>query len=292
MAAIIAGVSGGASKTSESFETDNARTIGHWISLSVTGVMMIVVDWFMFNSLNRRKTFSTCRKYGPLILCLVATPLILAESCRHILGDYNIWNSCGDNSDFPRVNQTWNSGCWSSSSEYKCNIPCCVPKSELNSTAMYPGILGPHRSIAQQKVLDKMSKYYENPNDIKLGIFPPVIFSQYGDTFLNKTSGMYECTCHCTNSENLFHLSAVGWTFTITMTYLGFIGLAVGSLWNADIISKCKKMRREWRRLRGNGGDSSDAQNNYSGMSDIAIVEDGRNDMFSTQVETSCPDGG
>jgi len=217
--------------------------------------MMIIVDAFMIHTLKQRRREPTAwRKYGPMILCFIATPLILAEPMRHILGDTGLWQWCGDNTDFPRVNQTWNEGCYGSSTEYLCDVPCCIPQSELNSTAMYPGILDDDRSPAMQEELDTLSKLFPNPVDaqnVKLGIFPEIDFAQYGDTFLNSTSGEYECTCQCVVHENMFHLAPVGWIFTVTLTYLGFIGLAIGSLWNANIVQKCSKMKKEWRALRG-----------------------------------------
>ena len=44
--------------------------------------------------------------------------------------------------------------------------------------------------------------------------------------------------------------SQVGVIFTITLTYLGFVLLAVGSLWNADILSKIRKLRKQCQKLR------------------------------------------
>ena len=38
--------------------------------------------------------------------------------------------------------------------------------------------------------------------------------------------------------------------FTITLTYAGFVLLAVGSLWNADIVSKIKKLKAQCQKLR------------------------------------------
>ena len=42
----------------------------------------------------------------------------------------------------------------------------------------------------------------------------------------------------------------MGVIFTITLTYLGFVLLAVGSLWNADILSKIRKLRKQCQKLR------------------------------------------
>lgn len=53
------------------------------------------------------------------------------------------------------------------------------------------------------------------------------------------------------NAENLTNLSPIGWLFTITFTYSGFICLFVGILWNADILKKLKVIKQRWRQLRG-----------------------------------------
>jgi len=50
--------------------------------------------------------------------------------------------------------------------------------------------------------------------------------------------------------ENIHHLSPVGIIFTICFTYTGFILLAIAVMWNADIVSKLKKIREQWTDLR------------------------------------------
>ena len=42
----------------------------------------------------------------------------------------------------------------------------------------------------------------------------------------------------------------MGIVFTITLTYSGFVLLAVGSLWNADIVSKIKKLKAQCEKLK------------------------------------------
>ncbi len=54
-----------------------------------------------------------------------------------------------------------------------------------------------------------------------------------------------------TNDENLTNLSTIGILFTIVCTYSGFILLAFGTLWNANIMSKLVIIRARWRQLRG-----------------------------------------
>ncbi len=53
-----------------------------------------------------------------------------------------------------------------------------------------------------------------------------------------------------TTDENASHLSTIGVLFTIVATYSGFILLASGTLWNANIMSKVKVIKAKWRQLR------------------------------------------
>lgn len=69
------------------------------------------------------------------------------------------------------------------------------------------------------------------------------------------SSSQYHCTLppsHCIpdDMENMTNLSFIGVLFTIVFTYSGFICLALGTLWNADICSKCSDMKQQWRELR------------------------------------------
>jgi hypothetical protein len=50
--------------------------------------------------------------------------------------------------------------------------------------------------------------------------------------------------------ESIGHLSNVGIVFTIVFTYTGFILLAIAVMWNADIVTKFKKIQVQWRELR------------------------------------------
>lgn len=72
------------------------------------------------------------------------------------------------------------------------------------------------------------------------------------------SSSQYKCnkmlsTGHCidVSQENMAHLSFIGILFTIVCTYLGFIFLFIGVLWNANILKKCKEIKMQWRELRG-----------------------------------------
>lgn len=255
--------------------------------------MMLVVDAFMCWTLKQRKREPTCwKKYGPLVLCFVATPLIMAEPTRHILGDTGVWQWCGDNTDFPRYNQTWNDGCLWSSTEYQCNVPCCVPEAELKGppSAAFPAPLYGLEGPTSQE-LDELAKLYPASEQaaVREGHFPQLKLEDWGDLFLNATSGEYECSCQCTAHENIFHLAPVGWLFTVSMTYLGFIGLAVGSLWNANIVDKCRKMKTEWRALRGaRSGAGAVEEGAYRPM---AAAPQGGGMDFGAPASGGCADG-
>jgi hypothetical protein len=60
-------------------------------------------------------------------------------------------------------------------------------------------------------------------------------------------SAEYRPDCH---DENISCLSVLGVFFTIVFTYSGFVLLAVGTFWNANIVSKLKKIKEQWRKLR------------------------------------------
>jgi hypothetical protein len=63
----------------------------------------------------------------------------------------------------------------------------------------------------------------------------------------DKSSNEYKSGC---TTEDPPCLTVTGWIFTIFATYLGFACLFVGTLWNAQICTKLKDVRRKWRELR------------------------------------------
>jgi len=69
------------------------------------------------------------------------------------------------------------------------------------------------------------------------------------DTGLWPEPGSAEYRSNCVH-ENIMCLSLVGWMFTIVCTYSGFILLFIGTMWNANLISKLKQIRHKWRQLR------------------------------------------
>ena len=61
-------------------------------------------------------------------------------------------------------------------------------------------------------------------------------------------SSEYRPTCH----DEIFQcMTPLGWLMTVMMTYVGFTLLMIAAFWNANILDKCKDIRRQWRMLRG-----------------------------------------
>jgi len=219
---------------------------------------MVLVDYFMVRTLPQRKHIKNFwRRNGPMLLLFLSTPLVLAEPTRHVMGDTGFWLWCGDNANYPRVNQTWNTGCGASSTEYLCDIPCCIPQSEMDT--IWPPTADNQSTVPYQKLADLFYPDVDaSYNVLNKHEFPQIKLDdpKWNNAFAvtNATTGKitgYECTCQCTLSETMGNLSGIGWLFTFSMTYIGFALLAVGSLWNADIIAKCKKMKKKYRQLRG-----------------------------------------
>ena len=138
------------------------------------------------------------------------------------------WQECGNNADYPRVNQTWDEdACFWSSSQFKCNLNCCVPEGEVAA-----GIPTPKGGFPQ-----------DDPK-----------------TFPKADKGACECHCCPLSDENLHHLAPMGVLFTMVFTYFGFFLLAVGMLWNVNIGEKLGEIRRQWRVLRGKEAPPSPAK--------------------------------
>lgn len=69
----------------------------------------------------------------------------------------------------------------------------------------------------------------------------------------NATTNPHVCACDgCTPHENWSHLSVVGVWSTLVCTYSGFALLAISIGWNAHLLDQIKKVRTQWRELRGN----------------------------------------
>lgn len=60
-------------------------------------------------------------------------------------------------------------------------------------------------------------------------------------------SSQYRSDCP---HENISCLSVIGVLFTIVATYSGFILLFIGTMWNANLVAKLRKIKAHWHRLR------------------------------------------
>jgi len=60
-------------------------------------------------------------------------------------------------------------------------------------------------------------------------------------------SAQYRHGCHL---ETFHCLSTVGILFTVVFTYLGFVILAIGTMWNAHLLEKLRDIRTQWRLIR------------------------------------------
>jgi len=319
---------------------------------------MLVLNWFMWRSLKLRYIPMNggdgvlgrkCKMYGPVLLTGLATPLILADLSRHVLGDLNVWSWCGDPSvqggRFGRVNESWTDACFWSSTEYVCNIPCCVPgNNTVESTndlsmnyylqtnedgsnfqlsfAENCGMGGIGKTIhnaphtnpnctcaggkcdQSKSPSDQMFLYTTkdtlgllallNPTEKQDGNYPEG-FGPMSDTTTDEDAflpphwpsypqlsietlkyvkaqavignvGVPPAEipdCNCDNclppdQENIHHLSFIGVLFTICFTYTGFVLLACGTLWNADIFKKLAEIKIKWQKLRARSSKTDD----------------------------------
>ena len=66
--------------------------MGHLIGFVITLCMLTIVLVFMGWTTRKRKR-PNWKKYGPLMLCLMAFPLIMLEPIRHLLVDHKIWET-------------------------------------------------------------------------------------------------------------------------------------------------------------------------------------------------------
>ena len=83
-----------------------ARTLGHWISIGVTGAMMILLNWFMIRAKQRFASYDLWpRLHGKMLPKVRACaphshsdPAIMAEPTRHVLET----RGCGHGVVIPR----------------------------------------------------------------------------------------------------------------------------------------------------------------------------------------------
>lgn len=72
--------------------TASARSMGHVVSLGITGAMMIgITGYTIYTAKRRRGNFWF--KWGPSLMLVMASLLIMADVMRHVLQDYDVWPS-------------------------------------------------------------------------------------------------------------------------------------------------------------------------------------------------------
>lgn len=119
--------------------TAAARSLGHYISLGVTSLLMLFVGGTLLRSafIGQRSWMygpdspnpSWCKRFGPLLIQQLAACLIVADPLRHCLFDIGLWAGCSNNPTYQRINTTnaFPPLCYDSSYQYLCSVPCCVP---------------------------------------------------------------------------------------------------------------------------------------------------------------------
>lgn len=99
--------------------------------------MMLLVFGFLFHAAtlgNRRWAPTRFVRWGPCVVMVIAAGLILFNDIRQgIVDGYlmpsSVWNWCGNNPQFDRINSTdpFPSQCLGSATQFWCTVPCCAP---------------------------------------------------------------------------------------------------------------------------------------------------------------------
>mmetsp|Transcript_33216 Transcript_33216/g.87325 ORF Transcript_33216/g.87325 Transcript_33216/m.87325 type:complete len:331 (-) Transcript_33216:585-1577(-) len=116
--------------------------MGHVISFWITLCLMLLVYGVLgreaFFGPRANAPFKT--RFGPLIMFTFAVVLIMVDPSRHVIQDSRAWPWCGNNPVFNRINETsgWSPQCEWSSTQYQCNVACCV-STWLNTSDATPG---------------------------------------------------------------------------------------------------------------------------------------------------------
>ena len=122
--------------------------MGHKISLAVKSVMMLLVLAFLLHAAifgNRKWAPTLLSRWGPSALMLLAAFLILFNDIRQgIVDGYlmppSVWNWCGNNPQYDRINSTdpFPPVCFGSATQFYCNVPCCVPTWTPDDNSTHP----------------------------------------------------------------------------------------------------------------------------------------------------------
>eukprot|EP00670_Eutreptiella_braarudii_P008623 CAMPEP_0174306546 /NCGR_PEP_ID=MMETSP0810-20121108/523_1 /TAXON_ID=73025 ORGANISM="Eutreptiella gymnastica-like, Strain CCMP1594" /NCGR_SAMPLE_ID=MMETSP0810 /ASSEMBLY_ACC=CAM_ASM_000659 /LENGTH=282 /DNA_ID=CAMNT_0015413297 /DNA_START=246 /DNA_END=1090 /DNA_ORIENTATION=- len=245
---------------------------------------MTVVFIFVLATLRQRLSRPTkWQRYGPLVLVGLAIPLIVADLWRHVLQDAAltrmdllslalVWAACGA---YIIATMAFTQKPWG---------PFSVPRSAFLTSRHFQHVpmLLVLLAVVSSTVGRTTSGWFGATRLTwpECGDAPP--FSRVNKTWTDDclwSSSQYkcenvccvpggdgsagivnvsqlpngECTCSCipNDKENMRHLSPLGVCFTLVFTYAGFVLLAIGTLWNASIVSKLGEIRRQWRALQG-----------------------------------------
>lgn len=195
---------------------------------------MLGINIYQAYGIKRRAKWykgKTCKIYGPTIMTCIAAPLILCDLLRHVTQDAGVWPECDRSallkaktielSDLP-----WGSKVASQCMWYSGQFACEFPAQEYLNTTVGIATPFPHCASNVTSVVQRKAN----------------------------------CGCVTTPDENMGHLSFIGVLFTIFLTYTGFTFLMIGTLWNANIMDKCKSIKKTWRDLRG----GSNQNRNYA----------------------------
>ena len=123
----------------------------------------------------------------------------------------------------------------------------------LQDSKVWPSGPWPGSSQYRSDCLTRNWKAPATPctNSSECGIFP----CENGLFAEGQGKPCYECyrgdgLCSAGALESIACLSAIGWIFTVGMTYTGFLIFFFASFWNANLVGKLMAIRAKWRALR------------------------------------------
>lgn len=231
--------------------------------------MMLVVNVYQGYGIKRRKRWfkgKCCKIYGPTICTSIAAILILADQFRHVAQDTGVWPECDRGKfltdgveqggisldDLPYGAETAQACLWSSG-QFACEFPSkeFIDAHRTNSTwtkaffAENMGCTAAAQNAGWPATRWDLKKY-------------PKMKAQFPTEAEQK---QLQCGCVLTSDENMGHLSFIGILFTLFFTYSGFVVLMIGTLWNANIMDKCGKIKKTWQQMRGKPTTSTRPQN-------------------------------
>lgn len=247
---------------------------------------MLVVNLFLFFSLHKRihqqPTF--CARYGPLLLTCMASVFIMADPLRHVLQDETLhvadipamillvmlapvalikWYTSYTQRNFGVVLGHPRAG----RESFKCHFTRvsffygCVLAAVLlfvySHSAAGRGWTGATvlrwQECGDNPMYDRTNSTWTEDCFWSSSQFKCTLpCCVPNPAFPHTAEELKDCTCSCipTNMEHLNHLSPMGVLFTIGCTYTGFILLAIGTMWNANIGTKLSSIKDKWRQLR------------------------------------------